>query len=298
MLPTVEVLAADYNVAPNSVDSIFSWPAQIFLARQLVKQSAAPIKSRNMESAMNSETVHSKPYITGRVMPVGKDRQPETRMEPLFPPEVKRVSVSLDIPDYTKEGVEGAIVRFPACVDHLIAQGAQRIMIAGLPVSSQLGRARVLKLIEETERRTGVPVDGQGESTAAALKHLGARRITIASRWSDELNNALVRYLTEAGMEVLAVTTRGQWAQQAFSMSFDEGVRLSFQLGREALRLAPQAEGLLIAGGAWRSLAAVPILEADFGIPVVTNPISEIWRLMQAGIAPPVKHWGRLLGGE
>ena len=63
-------------------------------------------------------------YITGRVMPVGKDRQPETRMEPLFPPDVKRVSVSLDIPDYTKEGVEGAIVRFPACVDKLIAQGA------------------------------------------------------------------------------------------------------------------------------------------------------------------------------
>ena len=60
-------------------------------------------------------------YITGRVMPVGKDRQPETRMEPLFPPDVKRVSVSLDIPDYTKEGVEGAIARFPACVDQLIA---------------------------------------------------------------------------------------------------------------------------------------------------------------------------------
>ncbi len=236
-------------------------------------------------------------YITGRVMPVGKDRQPETRMEPLFPPDVKRVSVSLDIPDYTKEGVEGAIVRFPACVDQLIAQGAQRIMIAGLPVSSQLGRTRVLKLLEETERRTGVPADGQGESTAAALKHLGARRIAIASRWSDELNNALVRYLTEAGLEVLAVTTRGQWAQQAFSMSFDEGVRLAFQLGREAVRQAPQAEGLLIAGGAWRSLAAVPILEEDFGIPVVTNPISEIWRLMQAGIAPPVKNWGRLLGG-
>ena len=63
-------------------------------------------------------------YITGRVMPIGKDRQPETRMEPLFPADVRRVSVSLDIPDYTKEGVEGAITRFPACVDELIAQGA------------------------------------------------------------------------------------------------------------------------------------------------------------------------------
>ncbi len=236
-------------------------------------------------------------YITGRVMPVGRDRQPETQMEPLLPPDVRRVSVSLDIPDYTRTGVEGAIARFPACVDQLIAQGARRIMLAGLPVSSQLGRARVLRLLEDSERRTGVPADGQGEATAAALQHLGARRIAIASRWSDTLNDALVRYLTEAGLEVLAITTRGQWAQQAFSMSLDEGVRLSFQLGREALRRAPRAEGLLIAGGAWRSLAAVPILEEDFGIPVVTNPISEVWRLMQAGIAPPVQHWGRLLAG-
>ena len=228
-------------------------------------------------------------------MPIGKDRQPETRMEPLFPADVQRISASLDIPDYTKEGVESAIARFPACVDDLVARGAQRIIIAGLPISSQLGRSRVMKLMEETSRRTGIPVDGQGEATADAFRHLGVRRITIASRWSDELNRALVRYLTEAGLEVLAITTRGQWAQQAFSMSFDEGVRLSFQLGREALRNAPQAEGLLIAGGAWRSLAAVPVLEEECGLPVVTNPISEIWRLMHDGIAPPLPQWGRLL---
>ena len=246
---------------------------------------------------MNEDHRPAPRYITGRVMPVGRERQPETQMEPLFPPDVRRVSASLDIPDYTRAGVESAITRFPACVDRLIEQGAQRIMLAGLPVSSQLGRARVLALLEESTRRTGVPADGQGEATAAALKHLGARRIAIASRWSDELNAALTRYLTEAGLEVLAITSRGQWAQQAFSMSLDEGVRLAFQLGREAMRRAPQAEGLLIAGGAWRSLAAVPILEEDFGIPVVTNPISEIWRLIAAGVAPPLPHWGRLLAG-
>jgi arylmalonate decarboxylase len=61
------------------------------------------------------------------------------------------------------------------------------------------------------------------------------------------------------------------------------------------MRKAPSADGLLLAGGAWRSLAAVPILEEDFGIPVVTNPIAQVWRLIAAGIAPPVQGWGRLL---
>ena len=64
---------------------------------------------------------------------------------------------------------------------------------------------------------------------------------------------------------------------------------------REAMKRAPKAEALLLAGGAWRSLAAVPILEEDYGIPVITNPIAQVWRLMAEGIAPPVKGWGRLL---
>ena len=69
----------------------------------------------------------------------------------------------------------------------------------------------------------------------------------------------------------------------------------ALQLGREAMRNAPKAELLLLAGGAWRSLAAVPIHEEDFGIPCITNPVAEIWRLMEAGVAPPVQGWGRLL---
>ena len=81
-------------------------------------------------------------------------------------------------------------------------------------------------------------------------------------------------------------------------MSIEEGVKLAFQLGREAMRRAPNAEALLLAGGAWRSLAALPILEEDYGIPVVTNPIAPIWRLIHDGIAPPVEGWGRLLASR
>jgi maleate cis-trans isomerase len=120
----------------------------------------------------------------------------------------------------------------------------------------------------------------------------------VASRWSDPLNKLVVDYLTQAGIEVLTITGVGQWAKQAFSMSIEEGVKLAFQLGREAMRKAPKADALFLAGGAWRSLAAVPILEEDFGIPVVTNPITQPWRLIAAGIAPPVEGWGRLLAGK
>jgi arylmalonate decarboxylase len=219
--------------------------------------------------------------------------------EPLLPPEIRRVACSMEISDYTAEGVDDAIRnRYWPCVDELVRQGANSITLAGFPIASQLGRRRVLELAEQTAQRSGAVADSHAEATIAAMRHLGMRRIAIASRWSDTLNARLTAYLTEAGFEVLTVTGVGQWAQQAFSMSIEEGVKLAFQLAREAMRKAPGADGLLLPGGAWRSLAAVPILEEDFGKPVVTNPIAQVWRLIDAGVAPPVSGWGRLLAGQ
>lgn len=235
-------------------------------------------------------------FIAGTVTPAGADRLPNSQPQPLLPPDVRRISSSLDIQDYTKQGVDDAIgQRYWSCVDELVQQGAQSITLAGFPIASQLGRTRVLELQRETTARTGVRGDSQAEATIAAFQHLGASSITIASRWADALNERLCGYLSDAGLDVLAVTTANQWGKQAFSMSIEEGVKLAFQLGREAMRRAPNAQALLLAGGAWRSLAAVPILEEDYGIPVVTNPIAPVWRLINEGIAPPVQGWGRLL---
>ena len=237
-------------------------------------------------------------YVAGRIAPVGEERHPMSQPEPLLPADLKRISATIEVSDYTAEGVEEAIrERYWRCVDDLAARGADHISLAGFPIASQLGRERVLALVEETQRRTGVVADAQAEATIAALAHFGARRIAVASRWSAELNGRLKAYLGHAGIEVLAMTGIGQWARQAFSMSIEEGVKLAFQLGRQAMREAPQAEALLIPGGAWRSLAVVPILEEDYGIPVVTNPIAEAWRFIAGGVAPPVQGWGRLLAG-
>lgn len=245
---------------------------------------------------MNASKDTTVRYIAGTVSPIGTDRHPMPQPEPLLPEDIRQIASSIEISDYTPTGVNEAIEkRYWPCVEELMAQGAQRITLAGFPIASQLGRARVLALTQETARRTGVVADSHAEATVAALQHLGVRRIAVASRWSEQLNNALLTYLTEAKLEVLTVTSANQWAKQAFSMSIEEGIKLAFELGREAMRRAPDAQGLLLAGGAWRSLAAVPILEEDYQIPVVTNPIAQVWRLIAAGIAPPVNGWGRLL---
>ena len=181
------------------------------------------------------------------------------------------------------------------CVQDLVSRGAQRVSLNGIPISVQLGRQRVLELIEDTQNTLGVPGDTAGEAVVAAMHHMGVSKIAVGSRWADQVNEALIRYLDHAGIEVLTVTCRGQWAQQAFSMSIEMGVKLAFELGREAMRQAPQADALFLPGGAWRPLPAVPILEEDYNKPVFTNGNTRAWRLIHDGIAPPVSGWGRLL---
>jgi maleate cis-trans isomerase len=245
---------------------------------------------------MTSATPVNVRYIAGTVSPIGPDRHPMSQPEPLLPAEIRKIACSMEISDYTAQGVDEAIrKRYWDCVDELVKQGAKSITLAGFPVASQLGRPRTLQLLQDTANKTGVVADSHSEASIDAMRHLGMRRIAIASRWSEELNEKLIAYLRAADFEILTVTSVGQWAQQAFSMSIEEGVKLAFQLGREALRKAPDADGLLLPGGAWRSLAAVPILEEDSGKPVVTNPIAQVWRLISQRIAPPVEGWGRLL---
>jgi maleate cis-trans isomerase len=70
---------------------------------------------------------------------------------------------------------------------------------------------------------------------------------------------------------------------------------MSIRLGREAKRMAGNPDALLLPGGSWRSLTAVPILEEEFGIPVVTNNNARAWRIVEAGLAPPLEGWGRLM---
>ena len=236
-------------------------------------------------------------YVWGLINPtVGISEQGSNdKTERLLPLDVVTVSNGLGISDYTAEGVDEAMSRYDDLVTDLVSRGAQRVVLAGIPISVQLGRQRVLELMDYTQQRFGVPGDAAAEAVVAAMQHLGVSAIAVGSRWADEVNDALIAYFAEAGIEVLTITSEGQWAQQSSAMSFEMGVRLAFELGRDAMRKAPRADALFLPGGAWRPLPAVPVLEEDYGKPVFTNGNTRAWRIIHDGLAPAVSGWGKLL---
>jgi maleate isomerase len=226
-------------------------------------------------------------------------RGPAYQLYHLVPLDVMEVATGLGLENYTEEGVEKAVANYWNCVEKLAKEKADLIIFSGAPISGVLGRERVLGLLRQTKEKTGIPADAPLEALIAAMKHLELKSLTIGSRWADKVNDAIVRYLEAGGIQVIQITKRNQWATEAFAMTLEEGLNLALEVGREAAKLAPQADGISVPGGAAMSMHVIPALEDEFGKPTFTNMSAEVWNdLVRPGIIPPVEGWGCLLANR
>ena len=217
----------------------------------------------------------------------------------LLPLDFMEISTGLGLENYTKEGVEKAIKNYWTCVERLAKEKVDHIIFSGAPISAVLTRPRVLELLRQTKEKTGISADAPLEALIAAMKHLGYTKLAVGSRWADPVNNAIVRYLAEGGIEVLGITKRNQWASDSFAMTLEQGLEMALEVGREAAKTWPEAEGISIPGGAAMALHVIPAVEEEFGKPAFTNMSAEIWNdLVRPGIIRRCKVGERLLAME
>jgi maleate cis-trans isomerase len=209
------------------------------------------------------------------------------------------LTTGLDLREYSLAAVERELPVLWQRFDLLAKKKVDRIALSGVPVASALGRARMGEILDEARARTGIACDTDLEAHIAALRHLGATRIAVASRWPAAVTDALTRYLAQADIEVLACRSRARSLDENKHAGAADDHELALALGREAMRAAPQAQALLLPGGLWFAIHAVPLLEAEFGRPVLLNILSTTWAALHARgkplPVPPAAQWGRLL---
>jgi arylmalonate decarboxylase len=214
----------------------------------------------------------------------------------VVPSDVMEIATGLGLDDYAPQAVEKAISKYWDCVHALMEEKVNVIILGGVPISVRLGRLRLRDLLAETKQKTHTEVDAPLEALIAAMNHLGLKTIAIGSRWKDDINDAIIRYLADAAVEVVGITKRNQSAVDAAAMSFEDGLQTALDVGREAARLAPAADAVFVPGAAAMSLHVIPAVEEEFGKPTFTNLSLEVWNnLVRPGVIPPVHGWGRLL---
>ena len=141
---------------------------------------------------------------------------------------------------------------------------------------------------EAVSRSLGVPVIATSDAVAAALEHVGARRIAVASPYEPWLNEHLRRYLEGRGFTLTSIAGFG--TQEHAKCSPQETLELALSVVR------PDADAIFLSCANLRTLEIIEPLERATGLPVITSTQASFWRMLsrlgrRAPSAP-----GKLLG--
>lgn len=235
-------------------------------------------------------------YLFGHMSPLMAKDNRNHEAGQVFPASCDILCYPMNLKAFSVAAVDESLGAFWAALEHLAAHKVRRMALGGIPVAALPGRQRILALLDEARGRTDIPVTAVFEDVIDAFKALGVRRIAVAAKWERSLMQAVADYLADGGITVVGESAKPHTAEQVLQIGEAEGTDMAIELGRQALRNFPQAEALLVAGGAWRSLDSVPILEKEFGKPVINNSGAEFWASMKmVGVHSPRLGWGTLI---
>jgi arylmalonate decarboxylase len=233
----------------------------------------------------------SKDVTIGLVVPFAEDKIPPEGLQ--MYPGMRFVPRGVGVRSLTPEGYAAAFDAIPAAAAHLVAQGVDAIMVIGTSLTFYRGPEAHDRLLEGLRKETGLPVSTMSQAIVDGLREVGAKRVAVATAYTDVVNQRLTELLVAAGIDVLSL--------ECFSiLEFGGPGRMSeadiIALSSEAVAKAPGADGILISCGGLRTLGVAEPLEARHGLPVISSTPAAFWAAMRlVGESGRVAGCGRLL---
>src|SRR5215470_10196459 len=145
----------------------------------------------------------SKDVTIGLVVPFAEDKVPPEGLQ--MYPKMKFIARGVGVRALTPEGYAAAFDAIPAAADQLAANGVDAIMVIGTSLTFYRGPQAHEKLLKELRSRTGLPVSTMSQAIVDGLNQVGARRIAVATAYTDQVNQRLKELLVASGIEVLSL---------------------------------------------------------------------------------------------
>ncbi len=207
-------------------------------------------------------------------------------------PGVRFIPRGVGVRALTPEGYEPAWNGILPAADYLAKQGVDAIMVIGTSLTFYRGPQAHARLIEDLRARTGLPVSTMSQALLDGLREVGAKRVAVATAYTDVVNRRLKELLAAAGVEVLALEC---FDLLEFGGPSKKSEAEIIALSDSAVAKSGGAEAILISCGGLRTLEVAKPLEASHGIPVVSSATAAFWAALRlVGESGRLSGYGRL----
>ncbi len=142
-------------------------------------------------------------------MPFSTDRVPDEGLK--MYPEVTFIPRGVGVRALTPEGYDAAWDGILPAAKELAKQGVDAIMVIGTSLTFYRGYEAHQQLLEQLRKETGLPVSTMSEAVVDGLRSVGAKRVAVATAYSDLVNDRLADFLQALGL-------RGDWRMKGFGI--------------------------------------------------------------------------------
>ena len=214
-------------------------------------------------------------------------------MEPDFyamaPPRVTIHTARMRLSEVTPD----ALVRMAGDTERaagLLADAGVEIIVYGCTTGSLVGGVEWEEgLVRRIEEETGVPAVSTSSAVVEALRSLGAKRIGVATPYSEELNGLEKSFLEDLGFQVTGIRGLG------LLDNLDIG-----RVGRGTLEditreVADEVDAVFISCTNLPVVGLIEEFEKEFNRPVVTSNQASMWAALRGRVSPGVCGFGKLM---
>ncbi|HWK68959.1 MAG TPA: aspartate/glutamate racemase family protein [Rhizobiaceae bacterium] len=157
----------------------------------------------------------------------------------------------------------------------------------------------VQSLPDSLSARTGVKAVTSSAAIVAALKALGAKRLSVATPYADRVNEHETHFLEENGFRVEQTIGLGIGANGPAEYVRIAETPLDKVADHARAAFVRGSDALLITCTDFPTLPLVAGLESELGVPVVTSNQATFWAMLRAtGIEDRFEQFGRLLANH
>ena len=211
----------------------------------------------------------------------------------LYPSGVRFLGNGVGLPGgMTLESYEEAIPRAVPAAEALAKQGAKAISVFGSSLTFYKGAKFNDELTKQVTKATGVPATTQSNGLVDGLKVANAKRVAVATAYTDTVTERLKVFLEEHGFQVTIAKGLG-YERIPEGAATDQ---ILFKLGTETYSNSKNADALVISCGALRTLDLIVPLEKEIKVPVVSStPHGLMNGVRLLGVSPRAQGFGTVL---